>query len=111
MGDNYYRLTKQHLEDGAKLCLKKVLTILNDVELLCMNDGSEATSVFLYTIAVEEYGKFLLLNEILKSNSDEVNLYLVKKSIFGKGEGHREKFLKAIETLPEVCIGYHRRNS
>ena len=75
-----------------------------------MNDGSEATSVFLYTIAVEEYGKFLLLNEILKSNSDEVNLYLVKKSIFGKGEGHREKFLKAIETLPEVCIGYHRRD-
>ena len=85
--------------------LRKVLTILNDVEILCMNKDSEATSVSLYTVAIEEYGKFLLLNEILKSNSDEVNLYLVNKSIFGKGKGHRDKFLKAIETLLEVCIG------
>jgi len=94
MVNDYYRLTKEQLEDGTKLCLRKVLTILNDVEILCMNDGSEATSVSLYTIAVEEYGKFLLLNEILNTNSNEVNVYVVNKSIFGKGKSHKEKFLK-----------------
>lgn len=110
MVNDYYRLTKEQLEDGAKLCLKKVLIILNDVEILCKNKGSEASSVSLYTFAVEEYGKFLPLNEILNTNSDQVSLYVVNKSIFGKGKSHKEKFLKAIEALPEVCIGYHRRD-
>jgi AbiV family abortive infection protein len=110
MSNDYYRLTKVQLEDGTKLCLKKVLTILDDVEILCVNNGSEATFVSLYTIAVEEYGKFLLLKEILNSKSDQINVYAAKKSIFGKGKSHKEKFMKANETLPEVCIEYHRRD-
>ena len=90
MSDDYYRLTKVQLEDGTKLCLKKVLTILDDVEILCVNYGSEATSVSLYTIAVEEYGKFLLLKEILNSKSDQImcmrskNQFLEKARVIKK---------------------------
>ncbi len=110
MSNDYYHLTKVQLEDGIELCLKKVLTILDDVEVLCLNNGSESSSVSLYTIAIEEYGKFLLLNEILNTKSDSVSQYALNKSIFGKGKSHKQKFIKAIATLPDVCVGYHLRD-
>jgi AbiV family abortive infection protein len=110
MSIDYYHLTKVQLEDGTKLCLKKVLTILDDVEVLCSNNGSESSSVSLYTIAIEEYGKFLLLNEILNIKSDSISQYAVNKSIFGKGKSHKQKFIKAIANLPEVCVEYHIRD-
>jgi AbiV family abortive infection protein len=93
---------------GIELCLKKVLAIIRDVEILCENNGSQATSAALYTIAVKEYGKFLILKKILNSKLDQDNnLYAVDKSIF---KNHKEKFIRAIESLSEVCIDYNRRD-
>ena len=83
MKNHYYRLTKEQLKQGTKLCMKKVRTILDDVEILCLNNGSESTAVSLYTVAIEEYGKFLLLTNVLNTKADQSGLYAVDKSIFG----------------------------
>jgi len=111
MNNNHYRLTKENLEYGINVCLEKVRTILDDVEILCLNNGTEATAVSLYTVAIEEYGKFLMLKDILNTKANQVGLYVVDKSIFGKGKRtHKDKFEKAIEALPEVCVEYHIRD-
>jgi AbiV family abortive infection protein len=108
MKGSYYPIAKEQIENGVQLFLKKVLSILDDAEILCENNGSESNTVSLYTIAVEEFGKYLLLKEYLNTKPDGSGCYKVNKSIFGKGRSHGEKFLKAIKTLPEVCIGYQR---
>ena len=105
----YYIIKKEDVEKGTKLCLQNIYSILNDVGIICSNKGSERTAVVLYTIAVEEFGKILLLRSYLNTEPRENNYYKVNKSIFGKGKGsHEEKFVIAIKSLPEVCIAYQR---
>ena len=56
-----YKLSSDQVEDGVRLCGVKVTQLLKDVETLCYAGGNEATSAFLYTMALEEFGKALLL--------------------------------------------------
>jgi hypothetical protein len=56
----------------------------------------------LYTFAVEEYGKGLLLEECQKHRNGN---YEVPKSIFGLGDrqSHENKIQKAVDKLPTGC--------
>jgi len=105
-------MTKIQIEDGIRLCMKKVTDLLSDVEILCNNNGNEATAVAIYTIAIEEYGKSLLLKKYLQNKPRNDNNLEVSKTIFGfQGSGkhgHNQKFEEAIRDLPNECVDYQK---
>lgn len=95
-------MTREQIEEGVLLGVKRIYSMLIDVEILCKNKGSEASAVTLYTVGVEEYGKILLLKLCLKTSPDK-GQFRVKKLYFGIGGGHQEKFDAALNDLPEEC--------
>ena len=101
---NYY-LTEEQITKGIKLCMNKVNQILNDVEILCKNEGHETTAVYLYTIALEEYGKSLLLTKSL-SKIPEPKGIPVDITLFKGKQAHNLKFEVALNELPEECQIY-----
>lgn len=106
MNTKIYYLSKEQINEGIYLCLKKVEQILNDVEILCQNDGNETSSVYLYTIAVEEFGKSLLLEECL-NKSPELKGIPVSANLFTGFKAHELKFSKAFHELPDECLSYY----
>jgi AbiV family abortive infection protein len=95
------------LKVGIKLCTKKIAELLHDAEILCKNGGSDSSVVVIYSVAVEEYGKSLMLERILLETNKVEGKFLVKKSIFGVGHGgHEEKISAAFKVLPSECINY-----
>jgi len=77
--------------------LQGVLELLESAEILLDNGGNEAICAGLYTYAMEEYGKFLLV----KQSSRVAGKVKIK---YRKGfRNHPEKFRLAIENLPNEC--------
>ena len=109
MSTKTYYLSKEQIDEGIDLCLKKVQQILNDVEILCQNDGDETSAVYLYTVAVEEFGKSLLLEECL-SKPPEPKGIPVSTNLFTGLKAHELKFSKAFHELPDECVGYYNVN-
>lgn len=50
----------------------------------------------------------LLLKDYRNSKIENNNFYKIDKSIFGKGKSHHNKFMIALQILPEVCGAYQR---
>lgn len=100
-----YFLSKEQIENGVRVCEKKVKQILSDVEILCNNGGDETSAVFLYTIAIEEFGKLLLLKKSLHNPAERKGIP-VSINLFQGVSGHSIKIDEAMETLPEECQIY-----
>ena len=82
--------------------LNGVIMLLNSAEKLLENGGNEAICAGLYTYAVEEYGKFLLLKKCNPSNGK------VKIKYKNGFLNHDEKFQIATKALPEECLALSR---
>ena len=105
-----FLLTKTQLETGITLCISKVHQLLNDTEILCKNNGNESTAVALYTLAIEEFGKSLLLKKCIQASNEEK--FQVPQTIFGRGlQPHTPKFDEAFLELPEECQVYQTIDS
>jgi hypothetical protein len=106
--DNFL-LTAAEVNEGMQILKRKVLSFLEDAEILARNNGQISHYVGLYLFALEEFGKLLLLEDSPQSNS--VNgQYSVDKGIFGKGDdsakrrqAHKLKVDRALKTLPSDC--------
>ena len=98
-----YRLSRNQAEDGARLCGVKVTQLLNDIETLCHAGGNEATAAFLYTIALEEFGKALLLRELLSKGPPNSMIDVPRAYFFGR-KAHKKKMDMAKKALPDECI-------
>ncbi len=106
---NNYQLTQQEIKSGIQVMKSKVLTFFNDAKILANNHGEPAHFVGLYLFGVEEFGKLLLLDDLLKSNPAS-GKYPVDMSVFGKGsdskkkgQAHNLKFTRALQSLPPEC--------
>lgn len=106
MNQDYFFIAGEDLQRGIKLCLKNVINLLDDVEILCNNHGNESTASALYTMAFEEFGKLIVLKKCSEVVPTTENTHSVPKSIFGKDKGHREKCNASIQELPEACVQY-----
>jgi AbiV family abortive infection protein len=95
----YFKLTVREIEKGISLCMGNSLRLLNDAECLLNHGGSEGISYALWSLAVEEYGKGLLLKQGIK-NQDEQNLVQVDCEWFG-GK-HQIKFETGYKNLHEL---------
>jgi AbiV family abortive infection protein len=78
--------------------LQGILKLLGSAEILLENGGNEAICAGLYTYALEEYGKLLLLKQYSPSAGKVKIKY---KNEFLK---HPPKFNVAIANLPPECL-------
>ena len=83
-----------------KNTLSGVLRLLESAQKLLENNGEEAISAGLYTYAVEEYGKLILLGEY---NSLDGKVSIDYYALFGGRGSHNLKFEAAIRKLPDEC--------
>jgi len=90
-------ITEELWKKIMKETLQRVLRLLESAEILLDNGGNGAICAGIYTYALEEYGKILLLKQ-----SSHVNGKVKIK--YRKGfRYHPEKFRLAINNLPKEC--------
>jgi hypothetical protein len=101
--------TAAEINEGMQILKRKVLSFLEDAEILARNNRQISHYVGFYLYAVEEFGKLLLLEDSLQSNGVNAQ-YSVDKGIFGKRDdsskrrqAHKLKVDRALKTLPSDC--------
>jgi len=102
-------LSDEQIKEGVKLCIKNVNNLIFDCEILCNNNGNEATAVSLYTIALEEFGKASLLQKCLNEKPQRKGIP-VSLDLFQGVRGHYLKMEEAMDLLPEECQIYQKVN-
>ena len=98
-------MTPGQAEDGIGLCLGNVSHALDGAEIVCRHGGHETVAVYLYTVAIEEFGKALLLRDAIEEGGGDGPLS-VPAEWFGGRRAHGIKFKRACSALPEECITY-----
>lgn len=90
-------ITEELWKKTMQETLTNVLKLLDASKKLLDIEGDEAICGGLYTYAVEEYGKLLLLRKYIPRNG------LVDIKYKDEFRNHSKKFEEAIMNLPKVC--------
>lgn len=99
-----YFLTEDQVTKGIELCKGRITSLLNDAENICKVVNNSKNAVGLYTIAIEECGKLLLLQDALQVQRNPDGKIALDVEIFGKGKGHTKiKFNRILTVLPDSC--------
>ena len=64
--ESNYNLREEDIKEGIRLCYQKVNSLLDNAETILTQRGDREIGSGLYTYAVEELGKLLLLQDSLK---------------------------------------------
>lgn len=91
-------ISEKNLKQGIVECIKNSKTLSNESLLLLKNSKENSVSLGLFSFAIEEFGKAVILNNHLQ-NSD----YNIPTNIFGGFGSHDIKFNAAKEYLPQKC--------
>ena len=94
----YLIITEDLRNKTIEISLQRILKLLDSSQILLDNGGSVTVCAGLYTYAVEEYGKIVLLR---KSRKIDGHLKVKYKEGF---RDHNTKFRLAIKNLPNECI-------
>jgi hypothetical protein len=81
-----------------------IIRMLESADKLLQSGGNEAICAGLYTYAVEEYGKILLLKEL---SPLEGKVKIEINGIFRGKRAHKRKFDIAAKNLPSECKTLH----
>ena len=100
MSDDF-EISREKLSEGIQYCLDNITILLDKSQNACQKLTDNSIALGLYTFAVEEFGKLIILKEAQKENKEK---YLIPKDIFKGQKAHKIKFKKAIENLPDECI-------
>jgi hypothetical protein len=100
-----YRLTRDQIKEGVKICYDKIQSLLNHSEIILKVVPDSNVVIGLHTIAIEELGKLLLLQDAVSTIPNSDGTFNVKREIFGMGGGsHTQiKFQKILPMLPDKC--------
>jgi len=100
-------MNRKEISQGISNCMDKSEKLLNDAEILLNNKGNLTNILGLYTFALEEYGKGLLLQDIIKAHKTK---FEVPSNLFGRGKGtkkaHEKKFTRALSEFPEDAVRF-----
>ena len=96
----YYQVTKEQLNEGITKCFENVRGLLNTSYMLTSNKNQYALG--LYIVAVEEFGKGLLLANC-ETNDHRVKWHRVPRKLFKGRLAHEEKINAAANHLPNNC--------
>jgi len=94
----YLIITEELRNKTIDVSLQRILKLLDSAQILLENGGSVTVCAGLYTYAVEEYGKIVLLR---KSGKVDGHVKVKYKKGF---RDHNTKFRLAIKHLPNECI-------
>ena len=64
--NDFYILTRQQVLEGMDFCLSNALLLTREAESITDRKEKSFHALGMYTYAIEEYGKFLLLKKCLK---------------------------------------------
>lgn len=96
----YYLLTREQLQEGITKCFENVRELLNTS--FTLTAGKSQYALGLYIIAVEEFGRALLL-----ANCEPPDLNTkwckVSRMLFKGGNAHKEKINMAYSLLLDSC--------
>jgi hypothetical protein len=67
------RATPQQVHDAARLCNENVQRLLRNAKILLNHDGSDGLVYVLWSLAVEEFGKGILLEQQVSDTSAEAD--------------------------------------
>ena len=94
-----YTITKDELLEGIQLTKNNVILLAKQALFLLKKKENASTALGLYSFAIEEWGKYLILNDNLKKSN-----YAIDAEIFGKAQNpHKSKFQRGLEDLPTIC--------
>lgn len=98
-------MTQNQIEEGITRCKSKIDNLLYDAETICNKRNTATVAVGLYTIALEECGKLLLLQDVLTTSANPDGTFNVNEEIFGRGRGGHttSKFNRILHYLPDPC--------
>ena len=94
----YLIITEDLRNKTIEITLQRILKLLDSAQILLDNGGHLAICAGLYTYAVEEYGKIVLLRKSRKINGHVRVKY--KKGF----RDHNTKFRLGVKNLPNECI-------
>lgn len=100
-------MTRRQAAAGIELCLDKVAHALGGAEIICRHGGDETVAVYLYTVAIEELGKALLIDDLFAKGSGDGNLE-VPRQWFSGWTAHRDKFVRACKALSAEALAYQK---
>jgi len=103
--DELYTMTKTQVEEGVKRC--QFYALLLAEKALKNIDGYEIDpmALGLFSFAIEEFGKALLLEEFLEKDYEE---YQIPTYLFGGEKAHSKKFNKALSQLPKEVKSFSK---
>jgi AbiV family abortive infection protein len=93
----FLELTEDLWKKIMQETLNGILTLLDSSRILLINNGNESICAGIYTYAIEEYGKLLLLKQYIPKDEKVTIKYR------DEFRNHKAKFKVAIQNLPEAC--------
>ena len=103
--NNFYILTRQQILEGMELCLSNALLLTKEAESITGRKEKAFHALGMYTYAIEEYGKFLLLKKCLSKDGEKLE---VPKNIFKGKKSHGLKFDTALYCIELWALSGHR---
>lgn len=102
----YYHLTKNQINDGIRICYDRIQLLLNHCEIIFSKIPNSNIGIGMFTIAIEELGKLLLLQDVFNTTPNSDCTFNVNTEIFGIGvkRSHTKmKFNRVLSVLPDLC--------
>jgi AbiV family abortive infection protein len=105
--DSYYSMGRRALITGNHMCILKATQLADSALRLSNSDNPDDHTIALglYTLAIEEFGKAVILKEECFVDNDTTP-QKVRKSIFAGNRAHQIKFKKAMNKLPPECTAF-----
>lgn len=95
-----FKINHSQIKSGVKKALSNSLTLAGYSKDIIERGGNTYLSLGLFSFAIEEYGKSIMLSEIASSKQKE---YSVPTVLFTGKKSHDHKFNKALSSLPKEC--------
>ena len=92
-----YVITKEKMQEGIKICFNKACLLIDSAESLLKHRQSPDVVIGLITIALEEFGKGLLLKDYLNCDKSE---YEIPIELFKTPKSHFKKINRGLEEIP-----------
>lgn len=96
-----FKINHSQIKIGVKKALSNSLTLAGYSKDIIERGGNTHLSLGLFSFAIEEYGKSIMLSEIASSKQKE---YFIPTVLFTGKKSHDLKFNKALSSLPKECI-------
>lgn len=98
-----YALTKDELILGIKQAKENAILLAKQALFLTKKKEHVITSLGLYSFALEEWGKCLLLHDSLSKGNYQINI-----GIFRGSKPHKLKFSRGLDDIPNECKHFRK---